>query len=309
MPRVPEIPPGARIIKTYAEFEKYLRGFAKGDYRFLWIVGKPGLSKSKSIQRAVQGVEVCYLEAGQLTPIAFYEQCFRDRHKPIILDDAEDLMDNRVGFKLLCALGQSDDVKTLSYRTNFAYLANQRVPPAFQTRSTLCVLANRWTPHPALHSRAVLVYFDPPALEIHRYVATWFNDQEVFDWFGDHLHLIAGLDCRLYGKALQDRSAGIDWRRAILETHCHDAVTKIVQDLEADPACKTVSDRTKKFKELTKQSRATYFRVKAALEEKGQLCPIRPLEVPRIDLTANKPPTVGSDKEKDDPAEQPDRQA
>ena len=58
MPRVSEIPPGARIIKTYREFEKYLRAFAKGDYKFLWVVGKPGLSKSKSIQQAVEGVEV-----------------------------------------------------------------------------------------------------------------------------------------------------------------------------------------------------------------------------------------------------------
>jgi hypothetical protein len=289
MPRVPEKPPGARTITTYAEFERYLRGFAKGDYKFLWVVGRPGLSKSRSIRRAVEGMEVCYLEAGQLTPIVFFEQCHLHLHKPIILDDAEDLMDHRVGYKLLCALGQTDEVKALSYHTSFAYLANKNVPATFRTRSTLCVLANRWTPHPALHSRAVLLYFDPTPLEVHKYVGTWFQDQEIYDWFGNHLHLIADLDCRLYGKAVQDKRAGNDWRKALLDTHCHERVSRVVQELEVDCECKTVADRVKKFKTLTNQSRATYYRLKAALEEKGQLLPLQPYDVPRIDLSGNLP--------------------
>lgn len=292
MPRVPEIPPGARIIHTYAEFEKYLRAFAKEDYKFLWIVGRPGLSKSKSIQRAIEGLEVCYIGPGQNTPLVFYEECYNHRNKPIILDDAEDVMDTPVGYKLLCALGQTDEVKTLRYGTTNAYLTKHDIPMSFQTRSALCVLANRWTRHPALQSRAVLVYFDPSPLEIHKNVGTWFTDQEVYDWIGDHLHLITGLDCRLYGKAVQDRRAGIDWRKAIFDTHCHDAVTKVVQDLEVDSDCRSVNDRIRRFKELTKQSRATYFRVKAALEQKGQLLPIRPLEVPKIDLSNNISPEV-----------------
>ena len=44
--RTPQIPRSASGIATYAELVSYLRDFAAGRKPFVWIVGRPGLSKS-----------------------------------------------------------------------------------------------------------------------------------------------------------------------------------------------------------------------------------------------------------------------
>lgn len=41
------------VIRTYEEFEGYIRAFAGGKFSLLVIVGRPGISKSESIRRAV----------------------------------------------------------------------------------------------------------------------------------------------------------------------------------------------------------------------------------------------------------------
>jgi hypothetical protein len=310
MARTPAIPPGAVTVTTYKEFEKYLRGMARGDFPFLWIVGRPGICKSRSIERALEGQNVCILKAGQLTPIVFHEQCFRNLQLPVVLDDAEHLADNPVGAKQISALGEHEGVKELSYATAGTYLQKQGVPATFRTRSRLCIIANRWTPHGALQSRAMLVYFDPPPCEIHIQVGTFFTDQEVYDWIGTVLHLIDGLDVRMYNKAKQMKAAGVDWRKWILDTYCHDAITHVVQDIEADPEYRTREARAKRFKELTGQSRATYFRIVKRLKQRGQLEPIKPLDLPKTDLSNNHDPAVDPNKEggKERRADEPDEE-
>src|SRR5437016_3140565 len=44
-----KVPKGARRLRTYAEFQSYLVDFVNGRYPFLWIVGRPGISKTESI--------------------------------------------------------------------------------------------------------------------------------------------------------------------------------------------------------------------------------------------------------------------
>lgn len=290
MPRTPEVPSGAVTVTTYKEFEKYLRGFARGDFPFLWIVGRPGICKSKSIQRALSEQNVCLIKAGQITPIVFHEECWLNQHKPIVLDDAENLADKEIGAKQISALGEHEGTKVMNYATAGTYLEKKQIPNKYTTRSRLCVIANRWTPHGALQSRAMLVYFDPSPLEIHLQVGTFFTDQEVFDWIGSVLHLVKGLDVRMYNKACQMKLAKLEWKKWLLETYCHDATTHIVQEIEADTELRTRKDREKRFSEQTKQSRATYHRIVKRLREQGQLTPVAPFDLPKIDLSQNSAP-------------------
>ena len=48
-----------------------------------------------------------YRKGGQLTPLQFYLDCYVHRGEPIILDDAEHLLDDRIGAKLVSALGDT----------------------------------------------------------------------------------------------------------------------------------------------------------------------------------------------------------
>src|SRR4051812_19642598 len=115
--KVKEVPNGARILKAYAELESYLADFAQGRYPFLWIVGRPGVAKTESLRAAVKTHSVYSQKGGQVTPLQFYVNCYEHRGQPIILDDAEHLLDNNLGAKLVSALGDTTPAKQMCYAT------------------------------------------------------------------------------------------------------------------------------------------------------------------------------------------------
>jgi hypothetical protein len=291
--RLPQVPLGARHLRAYAELESYLVHFVEGRYRFLWVVGRPGVAKSESLKGAVRGRKVYLRTGGQLTPARFFTDCYHHRGQPIILDDAEHLLDNKVGAKLVSALGDTTPEKFMCYGTTGRFLGD--VPETYYTTSSLCIIANCITAHAAIQSRAVVLYFDPTNLEIHRAVARWFWDQEIHDWFGRHCCRLPPLDARWYVIADADKRAGRDWRRIILTTRKLDRPSILVQDLETDPAYPTREDKARRFVESMANtkcaSRATYFRLLHRLEVEQRLV-VRP--VPPIPLRRNRPPATPS---------------
>jgi hypothetical protein len=315
--RLTKIPRGARHLRTYAEFESYLSDFVTGRFQFLWVVGRPGTAKTESVRAAIRGRKAYYRTGGQLTPLQFYLDCYYHRGQPIILDDAEHLLDGKLGSKLVSALGDTTQTRQLCYGSTSRALGD--VPHLYHTTSPLCIIANRVTAHEAIRSRAVVLYFDPTSREIHEAVARWYWDQEIHDWFGQHLHRLSPLDSRWYRTASDDKGAGRDWQRIILDAHSQGRPCCLVQDLETDPAYPTREDKASRFAEQmagTKgASRATYFRLRKHLEEEGRLevravPPIalgqkeRPAAPSLADLDAmmTAPPTEADD---DDEAVQP----
>src|SRR4051794_20470238 len=113
--RTRKIPRGARILRTYAEFESYLVDFVEGRYPFLWIVSRPGATKTELIRALLRGRPHCYRKGGQLTPLQFFLDCFRYRGLPIILDDAEHLLATLVGAKHVANLGDTTPMKQMSH--------------------------------------------------------------------------------------------------------------------------------------------------------------------------------------------------
>jgi hypothetical protein len=292
------VPKGARRLRTYAELESYLADFVAGQYPFVWVVGRPGLAKSESIASATRGRSVYCRKAGQLTPVQFYIDCFHHRGLPIILDDAEHLLDNPLGSKLVCGLGDTTRVRQLSWGSTSRVLGD--VPQQFPTTSALLVIANKATAHEAIQSRAVILHFDPTSLEVHRAVARWFWDQEIHNWFGQHLHRLPPLDARWYVHASRDKRASRDWRRIILASHASGQAECFVQDLESDPAYPTREDKARRFVELLGEawgaSRASYFRLRRRLEEQGLLS----VEAaPPIALSRSAPPSTPTQAEVD----------
>lgn len=269
--RTRTVPRGARQLRAYAELESYLADFVRTTYQFLIIIGRPGLAKTESIKRAIRGRQVLYYKGGQLTPAQFYIDCYHHRGEPVILDDAEHLLDNKVGAKLVSALGDTTPVKTLAYATTGRVLGD--VPQNYNTTSPLCIIGNRIALPDEIQSRAVILDFSPSNEEIHRAASAWFWDQTIHDWFGAHLHRLTALDARWYLIAHQDKQSGRDWRQILLRAHAPNRVTCIVQDLESDPAYPTREAKAQRFVELAGASRVTYFRLRRRLEEEQRLIP------------------------------------
>ena len=73
------------------------------------------------------------------------------------------------------------------------------------------IVSNRSTAHEDIRSRAIVLYFDPTNLEVHRAVARWYWDQQIHDYFGQHLSRLPPLDVRWYIHAYGDKLAGRDW--------------------------------------------------------------------------------------------------
>src|SRR6266446_9326676 len=91
-------------------------------------------------------------------------------------------------------LCQSDPVKTVGWHSNAAFLARAEIPHKFDTTSHVVIIANCWrtlNEHvAAVGDRGRVVLFEPTALEVHERTAQWFWDQEIFDFLGEHLHLL-----------------------------------------------------------------------------------------------------------------------
>lgn len=271
--KTPKVPKGARTVRLYPELESYLMHFAEGKEPFLWIVGRPGLSKSESIRRATAKRKVLLIGAGQITPFHFYQQCYLHRGEPIILDDAEIILDAPTGKKLVSALGELSPAKRLFWGSSNRALERDGIPATFYTNSPLCVIANRVTNDPAVMSRGTLLHFAPANPEVHRAVADWFWDQEIHDFIGRNVTAFGPLDVRWYVKASRDKKNRRDWKRILLESHGNSPEESTVQGLEIDPRCLTSEEKVRAFSEATGRSERTYFRIRSRLESQGTLTP------------------------------------
>jgi hypothetical protein len=273
MSKPEKIPRGARHLSTYAEFRDYLANFGDGIYRFLWIIGRPGVCKTESILAATRGRKVYYRKAGRLTPLQFHIDCYRHRGMPVILDDGEHHLEDPLGRRQVRAMGDTAPTKLMCYGTTSRALGD--VPQQYYTTSSLCIISNRAALDDAIQSRAVILHFDPTNHEVHRAVAEWYWSQVVHDWVGSHVSRLRPLDARWYVIADQDRRAGLDWRKIILDAHALDRASCLVQDLERDPACPTREDRARRFVEQLAgckgASRNSYFRLRKRLEKEGKL--------------------------------------
>jgi hypothetical protein len=266
-------------VEPYASLHQWLREFAQGNYPFLWVYGRPGLGKSQGIRAAVK--KGLYVQGGKVSPLEFYRLCYKHRGEPIILDDGERLMndDNKDGLRLVTTLTETDRIKTLHWKT----VSQNRgeVPDEFRTSSPVCVISNQFTVDSALLSRAWLLHFDPNNSEIHRNAATWFWDQEIHDWIGQHHQRMKPLEARWYVKAAQAKEAGRHWQTLLLNLYSLDATDCVVQDLETSVAHPTKKDKLRAFTERTGNKRTNYEDRRQRLRDAGQLvlAPVLPIKV------------------------------
>ncbi len=283
MTKSQSLPTHALRLTTYSELEQYVRAFAAGHLNLLMIFGPPGVGKSRSVRQAI-GSQVCWI-GGQATPFGIYLQAYEHRHEPIILDDVDCLYADRLGIRLLKALGQTEGTKTVSWQTAAPALKKCGIPRQFTTTSRVALVGNDWktlnADVAALEDRGHLLLFEPAPVEVHRQAAHWFWDQEIFDFIADHLHLMMQHSLRTYCHASELKQAGLDWRQAVLG-RCLTGVALAVAKLKANPAFGSEDERLRTFVQSGAGCRASYFRHAQKL---------RPaLRPPKILLTQTSPP-------------------
>jgi hypothetical protein len=261
MTKSQSLPTHALRLTTYSELEQYVRAFAAGHLNLLMIFGPPGVGKSRSVRHAV-GNNVCWI-GGQATPFGIYLQAYEHRHEPIILDDVDCLYADRLGIRLLKALGQTERTKTVSWQTAAPTLKTCGIPRQFTTTSRVALVGNDWktlnADVAALEDRGHLLLFEPAPLEVHRQAARWFWDQEIFDFVACHLHLIAQHSLRTYSHAWELKQAGLDWRQGVL-CRCLTGVALVVAKLKANPDFASEAQRVQAFVRSGAGCRASYFR-------------------------------------------------
>jgi hypothetical protein len=252
-------PPGISLT-TYFELEKMVQGFARGHFNLLILIGGHGLGKSRIVRHAL-GDSACWL-AGNLSVFGLYCQLWEHCHWPVVLDDVDGLYAQRDGVRLLKCLTQSERIKSVSWHSDAPTLRREGIPQEFDTASRVAIIANEWKTLnrnvAALQDRGHLLLFQPSPLEVHRRTATWFWDQEIFDFVGARLHWIAEASMRHYVAAWELKRAGLDWRRLIL-SRCLSGRALLVAQLKADPQYRSEAERVQAFQAAGGGSRSSYF--------------------------------------------------
>ena len=247
------------VVTKYTQLTRFVEAFAAGHLNLLIVLGEPGLAKSQTVRRVLP--DACWIE-GNASAFGVYTAAWQHRDKVMVLDDVDSLYAERNAVRLLKCLCQTDPVKRVSWQTASAALDKQGVPRAFETRSRIVIIANEWKTLDrnvaAVQDRGHVIRFEPTATEVHREVRTWFDDDEIYDWFGRHLSLVVSPSMRQYVRTAELKAAGLDWQAMVLQ-EALPPTTSLVAQLKSDSRLTSEADRVREFVRLGGGCRATYF--------------------------------------------------
>jgi hypothetical protein len=256
-------------ITTYQKLDEYLSAFAQGHFHLLILVGSGGLAKSRSV-RAVLGGEGCWIE-GNATPFGMYAKLYHHRDEFVVIDDVDALHADRSGVRLLKCLCQTEEEKTVAWHSDARSLERQGIPREFVTKSRVAIIANDWktlnTNVAALQDRGHVVVFEPSAAEVHAQAGKWFDDPEIYEWFGKNLHRVRTPSLRHYVRARELKAAGMDWTD-VLVAEAENPRARLARELLASPAYGSTAERVRAFVAQGGGCRATFFNYRRYLLQK-----------------------------------------
>ena len=265
------LPDDAIVVTNYHDLDRYLGKFAEGCLDLVLLLGKSGIGKTEAARQAL-GLNdtsgTLYVE-GHAQPFGLYQELWRHRDSPVVLDDLDRLYANPDCVRILKPLCNTRREKHISWLSN-AVTAVSGLPTEFVTTSNVMLIANEWRSLNdnvrALEDRTIILWFNPTIEEIHRRTAEWFDEPEIYNFIGSYLLHIPQLSMRYYEKAKRLRNAGFqDWKKSLLQMILNDRTVAVVAGLQLDPLLPTDIQRIRQFTAETGLSRATYYRVKANL--------------------------------------------
>lgn len=262
-----KVPETAQEIRRYDELGALVKAFAQGKIYLLVILGRPGLAKSQTLIHATENTDAKIVK-GRNSAYKFYELCYALRNQPLVLDDCDSMMCDRLTREMIKILCETDSVKKLRWDTKVAEQDEAIHPTEFETSSPVCLITNSWQDDSiseALESRAEFVYFNPTWHEVYKQASTWFDDQEIFDYLRENIPNMKSPDMRILVKARQRKRANMPLLRwkDVINNHLDDSEGQLVRDLLRDPAYKNNAARGKIYCDKTgKTIQNWYYRVR-----------------------------------------------
>ncbi len=237
-------------LSTYDRLEAYLRAFAQGHLNLLILVGSGGLAKSRSVREALNGM-ACWIE-GNATPFGMYVKLYQHRDEFVVIDDVDALYADRSGVRLLKCLCQTEEEKSVAWHSDARSLERHGIPREFTTTSRVIIISNDWKTLnmnvAALQDRGHVILFQPSAAEVHRKAGTWFDDPEIYEWFGANLHRVREPSMRQYVRARELKAAGMDWTD-VLAVEDENRRARLAAELLASDAYGSTAERVEAFVE------------------------------------------------------------
>jgi hypothetical protein len=253
-------------LSSYDRLEAYLAAFAQGHFGLLILVGSGGLAKSRSVRAALAGGG-CRIE-GNATPSGMYAKLYRHRDEFVVIDDVDAPYADRSGVRLLKCLCQTEEEKAVAWHSDARSLERQGIPREFVTKSRTIIIANDWKTLnrnvAALQDRGHVLMFEPSAEEVHRKAGTWFDDQEIYAWFGANPHRMREPSMRHYVRARELKAAGMDWTE-VLAAEVENKRERLAAELLASNAHDSTAAQVKAFVERGGGCRATFFNYRRRL--------------------------------------------
>lgn len=260
------LPHDAVVLHTYDKLETYLRAFAAGHMNLVILVGEAGLAKSRTV-RSELGDEVCWIE-GNATPFGIYEKLYRCRNQFVVIDDVDSIYADRAGIRLLKCLCQTEEEKRVAWHSDARRLERHGIPREFTTKSRVIIICNDWKTLnrnvAALEDRGHVLVFQPNSLEVHRKAGTWFKDAEIYCWFGENLHRMRAPSLRHYLRAVELKSAKLDWTD-VLAVEAANPRARIAGEILADRSYQNTANRVAAFVRQGGGCRATFFNYRRRL--------------------------------------------
>ena len=99
-----ELPQDAIVVRKYGDLFRYLRKFAAGELGLMLLLGRHGTGKTENVRTSLRigamtdassndSERPLYVE-GHARPFGLYQQLWRHRDQPVVLDDLDKLYAN-----------------------------------------------------------------------------------------------------------------------------------------------------------------------------------------------------------------------
>ena len=188
-----------------------------------------------------------------------------------LFDDVRGILRNEECVNLLMALAENKPKKIVEWNVASRSKSDDLREASVVTTSRMVLLLNDARENDEslapIFSRSVLAEFRPSKREAHEYIGKWFltdeRREDVYAYIGKYLQLVPQVDARDYLKAtgLYD----MDRQDYLHQTWSGDEHQSAALKIINDPSIPVGEALVKKFAELCRGSRATFFRAKAKL--------------------------------------------
>lgn len=254
-------------IKTYKELKDYIKAFSKKKINFLTIVSRGGLGKSYLSEEILAENAPLFLN-GHLTPLAFHKILYNENQTDssfiLVLDDLDGLLHNETNIAILKAVCDTKDKKLIKYTSTTRLISEQE--KEFTTRCKTLLLTNSLNvcnnDLSALVSRANVVNFNPPDIEILKFLKTFAKDSEIIKYIEKYAKFSKNLNLRVYARAVELKNSNLNWKQEVINSM--EINPKYEEYFILKEKYKTENERAEHYS----QSRASYFRIKKELEAK-----------------------------------------